>query len=158
MNGPIGTNGSSVERPDYYHCMYCGVGLSDEQGQPSRTPLCLQCRGRKEKGEKLCPFCLEAIASQAISCPHCRESLDPSTRSGGTSFLAIISLVCGIIGCFYCIPGIAGVVTGLIALREIRKSPYPLKGRKMALWGVGVGIFWIVLWIVFAAWVVITDA
>jgi hypothetical protein len=71
-----------------------------------------------------------------------------------TSPLAIVSLVLGIIGlpcCYIFVFGIAAVVTGVLARKQIDESQGALKGAGMAMGGLVLGIVTIVaaivLWI-----------
>lgn len=70
------------------------------------------------------------------------EASPPSAEGGSTSGLAIASLVCGIVS-YVCILGplaaFPAVITGHIALGQIRRSGRTLGGRGMALAGVILG-------------------
>ena len=63
----------------------------------------------------------------------------PTTRTNG---LAIVSLIAGILFCFFITPVVA-VVTGQIALEQIADSGGTSKGRGMAIAGATLG--WIFL-------------
>lgn len=52
-----------------------------------------------------------------------------------TSGMAIASLVCGILG-FLCVPGLVGLVLGIIALVKINNSAGRLKGSGLAIAGI----------------------
>ncbi len=52
-----------------------------------------------------------------------------------TSGLAIASLICGILG-FLCVPALAGMVLGVIALVKISKSHGELRGQALAIVGI----------------------
>jgi Tfp pilus assembly major pilin PilA len=52
---------------------------------------------------------------------------------------ATASMVCGIVGLFTCLPGIAAVILGHIALSRIRKSGNMLTGRGRAIAGLVMG-------------------
>ena len=64
----------------------------------------------------------------------------PQRRTNG---LAIASMICGIVGCFYGIPAILAIVFGFIARSQIRKNPQ--EGSGMALAGIILGFVWIVV-------------
>jgi len=57
-----------------------------------------------------------------------------------TSGLAIASLICGTLG-FLCLPGLAGVVLGIIALLKINKSQGRLRGQGLAIGGICLSAF-----------------
>lgn len=68
----------------------------------------------------------------------------------GTNGLAIASLVCSLVGLFCGIGPIVGLVLGIIALNQIKKTGQD--GRGMALAGViisGISIALIVIWFIF---------
>lgn len=70
----------------------------------------------------------------------------------GTNGLAIASLVCSLVGWICGIGPIVGLVLGIIALNQIKKTGQD--GRGMALAGViisGISIVMIVLWFIFVA-------
>jgi hypothetical protein len=62
---------------------------------------------------------------------------------GATPGLAIASMVCGIVGIFFCylagLLGIPAVICGHMALNRISQSPIPLGGRGMAIAGLILG-------------------
>ena len=68
-----------------------------------------------------------------------------------TSGKAIAALICGILGC--CVPylgllvGIAGLILGIMAMKEIKANPAAIKGKGMALTGVILGAIAIIWWI-----------
>ena len=64
----------------------------------------------------------------------------PQRRTNG---LAIASLCCGIVGCFYGVPAILAIVFGFIARSQIRRQPQ--EGSGMALAGIILGITWLVV-------------
>jgi Domain of unknown function (DUF4190) len=77
----------------------------------------------------------------------------PSYSAGGTSGtpktngLAIASLVCGIVGCFW-ITAIVAIVLGFIARNQIRESSGTQQGDGMALAGIILGFVWVGLGII----------
>jgi hypothetical protein len=61
--------------------------------------------------------------------------IPPPSGPVRTSGLAIASLVCGILG-FLCLPALAGVVLGIMALLAIGKSRGQLRGQGLAIAGI----------------------
>ena len=61
----------------------------------------------------------------------------PPTGPVKTSGLAIASLACGVFGCL-CLPALAGVILGIMALLKINKSQGKLGGRGLAIAGLCV--------------------
>jgi hypothetical protein len=57
-----------------------------------------------------------------------------------TSRLAIASLVCGGLG-FLCLPALAGVVLGIVALLKINRSKGQLRGQALAICGICLSAF-----------------
>ena len=100
---------------------------------------------------KPCRYCAAQIEDDAIRCEHCARWLDPKLDGvlnadspplvlppRIVSGLAIASLVCGIFW-FAGLGSIAAVVLGHLALRQIRREPLRLRGRRMAIAGVVLG-------------------
>jgi hypothetical protein len=77
----------------------------------------------------------------------------PQRRTNG---LAIASMVCGIVGCFYGIPAIVAIVLGFVARNQIKQSHQ--EGKGMALAGIILGFSWIALGIIFIVVLVTTGA
>ena len=67
------------------------------------------------------------------------ESYYPAPKTDG---FAVASLVLGLIPCT-CIPSILAVIFGHISLSRINASPELYSGRTMAMWGTGLGYFFI---------------
>ena len=63
-----------------------------------------------------------------------------------TSQLALAALICGLL---ICIPflGLLGILLGGLALGRIRRSDGRLGGRRIALWGMGIGSAALVIWV-----------
>src|SRR5437870_4919464 len=84
----------------------------------------------------------DRFAGQTIQCPDCQKPLQaPSLTSATlrTSGLALASLILALVGAFTVIGTMAAVVLGLLALRQIRRRPDQLTGRRIALAGIGAG-------------------
>lgn len=63
--------------------------------------------------------------------------------------LAIVSLICSVVGLVICTPAvIAGVITGHMARKQIRENPNTYSGAGMALAGVIVGWIGVALMII----------
>lgn len=62
------------------------------------------------------------------------------------SQLALAALICGLL---ICIPflGLLGILLGGLALGRIRRSNGRLGGRRIALWGMGIGSAALVIWV-----------
>lgn len=65
-----------------------------------------------------------------------------------TSGLAIASLICGIFGGFFGVAWIAALITGFMALKQIRERGET--GRGMAIAGIVLGFLWLLGVIIFA--------
>jgi hypothetical protein len=74
-------------------------------------------------------------------------SSSSGASSTPTNGLAIASLVCGIVGCFW-ITAIVAVVLGFIARNQIRESGGMQQGDGLALAGIILGFVWIGLGII----------
>lgn len=69
----------------------------------------------------------------------------PQQQGGGTSGMAIAAMVCGICGFLCLIPGVVGVILGLVSLPQIKRSGQ--SGRGMAITGIVAGALWILCFI-----------
>lgn len=61
-----------------------------------------------------------------------------------TNSLAIAALVCGICGFIYVVPGILGIIFGVVSVRQIKRDRS--EGRGMAIAGIVTGAVWLVLY------------
>jgi Domain of unknown function (DUF4190) len=99
---------------------------------------------------KPCPYCATQIKETAVQCASCGRWLDPrldSTLNADspplllpprtTSGLAIGSLVCAIFG--FGPASLAAIVLGYLALRQIRRDPLRIQGKRMATAAIIVG-------------------
>lgn len=78
-----------------FPCRFCGIQIRAPLHQAGQPVLCPQCKGElfvpvvrhsrrpppvatppeQQTGVKICPFCAEQIAAQAIKCKHCGSML-----------------------------------------------------------------------------------
>jgi hypothetical protein len=91
-----------------------------------------------------CPKCGKENPDDAQLCHSCGSVLmSTPTQSQNadtkTSGLAIASLILGILSAFI-ITGIAAIILGIVALVKIRKSSGQLKGKGLAVAGIGISI------------------
>jgi uncharacterized membrane protein len=70
------------------------------------------------------------------------------TRNNG---MAIAALVCGIAGFLCLIPGILGIIFGLVAKGQIRQSNGTQRGDGMATAGIVLGCIWVAITILIVA-------
>lgn len=87
--------------------------------------------------DALAPFSTPAVAGAAPPIPPCTITAPPvlPVRSRRTSGLAISSLVLGIFG-FCGITGLAGLITGVLALVQIKRARGAVKGTGLAIAGI----------------------
>ena len=86
-----------------------------------------------------------------------RQPLSPATdatqpgaaagSAGQTSALAIISLVCSLLGFFLGVTSVIAIVTGHMARSEIRRKP-GMRGNGLATTGIVLGYIGLVLFVV----------
>jgi hypothetical protein len=74
--------------------------------------------------------------------------------SQGLALASMITSIAGVVlgGCLGPIPGIAGLVMGLIALSQIKKSPENVGGKPFATAGVIIGAMTVFFYIVLMIW------
>lgn len=73
------------------------------------------------------------------------------TQQGGTNGMAIAAMICGICGFACLVPGLVGIILGIVSLPQIKRNGQ--SGRGMAIAGIVLGGLWIlglVLLLVFA--------
>lgn len=64
---------------------------------------------------------------------------------GGTNGLAIAAMICGICGFACLVPGLVGIILGIVSLPQIKRNEQ--SGRGMAITGIVLGSLWIVAFI-----------
>jgi len=123
------------------------AGLGEEPVQSIGTP----------EEVKKCPFCGEWILAVARKCRYCDEYLDPELRRAGATTGGVERLVlpvgrpasaiaAGYLGLLSLFPfvglifGIGASITGVIALRTLKRNP-DLHGRGRAWFGLILGGF-----------------
>jgi hypothetical protein len=96
-------------------------------------------------GKPVCAECAKP-APGGIYCPQCLQLGIPFKSSGQTNPLAIASLVLSVVAlptafCYGCglLFAVAGIITGLIARKEIKNSGGGQKGDGLALAGLIIG-------------------
>jgi hypothetical protein len=65
--------------------------------------------------------------------------------TSGTNGMAIAAMVCGLCGFLCLVPGLVGIILGIVSLPQIKRSRQ--SGRGMAITGIAVGSFWILAFI-----------
>jgi len=63
-------------------------------------------------------------------------------QPSGTNGLAIAAMICGICGFLCVLPGVVGIILGIVSLPQIKRSQQ--SGRGMAIAGIVMGALWIV--------------
>ena len=104
--------------------------------------FCRKCGTKIPEGSVVCDKCKAKMGQ------HPLPAAKPAARAPGapvkTSGMAIASLVMGILG-FVGIFAIAGLIVGIIALRRIRDAGGALKGKGLAIAGIVLSLFFIIL-------------
>jgi hypothetical protein len=72
----------------------------------------------------------------------------PGAKSG-TNGMAIAAMICGICGFACLVPGLVGIVLGIVSLPQIKRNGQ--SGRGMAITGIVMGALWIVVFLVLVA-------
>lgn len=79
----------------------------------------------------------------------------PGYQARRTNGMSVAALVCGICGFIYLIPGLLGIIFGIVAIRQInRDKTNSTDGKGMAIAGIVVGAVWFVLYAVIIALVI----
>jgi len=76
----------------------------------------------------------------------------PGYQVRRTNGMSVAALVCGICGFIYAIPGLLGIIFGIIAIRQINREN--TDGKGMAIAGIVVGAVWFVAYAVLISLVI----
>ncbi len=105
-----------------------------------------------------CPQCGSANVEGARFCGYCGSPLllppaAPAALPAPTSGTAVASLVLGLLSLSCCgITAIPGLILGLVAIGDIRRSGGRLEGRGMAIAGVAVSAAMLAVCALFVLW------
>ena len=81
--------------------------------------------------------------------PYGGYGYPPAPAQSGTSGMAIAAMVCGICGFLCIVPGVVGIILGIVSLSQLKRTQQ--NGRGMAITGIVVGAAWIVLFVLLLA-------
>ena len=70
-------------------------------------------------------------------------------QQGGTNGMAIAAMVCGICGFLCMVPGVIGIILGIVSLPQINRTQQ--SGRGMAIAGIVMGSLWILAFVLLFA-------
>ena len=89
----------------------------------------------------------EKFAGQTIACPDCNRPLAtaPAATPPKTSGLALASLLLALIGAFTLVGSLLAMAYGLWGLKQIRRTPEQIGGRRYARAGIVLGGIFTVL-------------
>jgi len=76
----------------------------------------------------------------------------PGYQVRRTNGMSVAALVCGICGFIYLVPGLLGIIFGIVAIRQINRDK--TDGKGMAIAGIVVGVVWFVLYAVLIALII----
>lgn len=100
----------------------------------------------------LCRNCGREIPEGASQCAHCQASPVPAGPPGRTSAqprtsaMAVVSLVLGILNFISLgIPALLGLVLGIVSLVKINRSGGRLRGHGLAIAGICISGFWVLM-------------
>lgn len=113
------------------NCSQCGKPFNVPENQIGTTVFCPHCGGATAA---------EALTSTPPTFPGAlgESPFDDSNKS--TSGMAISSLICSLVGfCIPLIPGVLGLVLGIVAMGKIDNPANRLKGRGLAQAGAILG-------------------
>lgn len=102
---------------------------------------------------KQCPNCKNNVADFVTTCPYCGAGIGASpspTQAAWTgvpdkSGKATASLVCGILLCFGPLTSLLAVILGHLALSDIKKSGGRMSGQGLAIAGLVLGYFGLII-------------
>lgn len=90
----------------------------------------------------------EAFAGKTVNCPDCQKALHiprPDKPGVQTSGYALASVVLAVAGAFTLVGTLLAVVFGALALRDLARRPDAVTGRRYALAGIALGLFFTAL-------------
>ncbi len=102
------------------------------------------------------PPVIEPVVEPELGVAEVAASAQQSAAPERVSALAVVSVVSALLG-FLGITSLLGLALGIVALKQMSTTP-GLTGRHLAILGVCVSMFWLVLWLALgsALWVGLT--
>jgi len=118
---------------------------------------CPQCGKSSPDGSRFCLHCGTALTQAPAGAPAAPSAGVPPSAAvpaapAQTSGKAIASLVLGLSGLLCGIAAIVGLIFGIVALNDIKKSGGRLEGRGLATAGIVVSAVLLIVWF---AWIFI---
>jgi hypothetical protein len=119
-------------------CPTCG---SQNDGAPGTKVTCQACAAAFDVPRESAPPVVAARVPEPLPGPSRPAPLVAPPRPGQAgryNTAAIISLVCGVLSCLP-LMGLAAVISGVIALRQLNSGVGPPLGKNLAIAGVSLG-------------------
>ena len=101
---------------------------------------CTNCRGNLADFVTVCPYC--GVAQPVAQAPIAQPGWEMPQQNSNK---AIASLVCGVLLCFGPLTAIPAIVLGHLALAEIKRASGRMAGHGMAIAGLILGYFGVVI-------------
>jgi hypothetical protein len=135
---------------DFYYSLGTDlvVGRSARGNGGSALKSCTNCRGNLADFVTVCPYCGVPQPVQPAQIPQ------GEWRAPQNSNKAIASLVCGVLLCFGPFANIPAVILGHLSLADIKRSGERMSGKGLAIAGLVLGYFGIVLSTLYIVFVV----
>jgi prepilin-type processing-associated H-X9-DG protein len=132
----------------------CGRQFWAKDGSAARTTTCPNCRRDLVIATPAEPAAAPEPIAPSTALNSGTGTLGEVAEDGGwgTSGKAVCSLVLGIAP-VTCIPGLVGLILGILALRDVKRSHGRLGGRGMAAAGIVLGATGVMAWVLFGPWV-----